>query len=77
MTRKNRSLTDTPRPTPSPDSAFNPGGDDFAMVRMLDGHDPTNIGQEGSNVHVPSLPFHDITDYPVAWDDGFGAEDDD
>lgn len=33
---------------------FNPGGDDFGVVRVADGHDPYKVGADGSNVHVPS-----------------------
>lgn len=33
---------------------FAPGGDDFGVVRQIDGHDPFKGGIEGSNVHVPS-----------------------
>lgn len=30
---------------------FNPGGDDFGVIRMIDGHKPYKGGIEGSNVH--------------------------
>lgn len=33
---------------------FNPGGDDFGVIRQVDGHDPYEIGREGANVHAPS-----------------------
>lgn len=45
--------------------AFNPGGDDFGVVRTVDGHDPFKGGIEGSNVHVPSAG-------DPGWDDPVG-----
>lgn len=54
MARANRDFSDSPTPIPKV-HGFNPGGDDFGVVRMIDGHDPTGLGSnEGSNVHVPS-----------------------
>lgn len=52
MSRANRNFG-TPQPQPTIPN-FNPGGDDFGVVRIIDGHDPYQIGCEGSNVHVPS-----------------------
>lgn len=60
MTKRDRGFSSSDQSFPSPDPAFNPGGDDFSVVRMIDGHDPTaedgqaKIGLDASNVHQPS-----------------------
>lgn len=64
MTRANRDLASESQPLPSIDG-FNPGGDDFGVVRQIDGHNPRFIGEEGSNVHVPS------SDVDPRWHDPF------
>lgn len=46
---------------------FKPGGGDFGVVRMIDGHDPYETGADGSNVHVPSAGS-------PGWDDPVGPE---
>lgn len=65
MGRANRSFSSTDQPTPGVDG-FNPGGDDFGVVRMVDGHDPFKTGIEGSNVHQPSAGSPE-------WDDPVGV----
>lgn len=70
MTRANRDFSSTPQSIPTI-PGFNPGGDDFGIIRQVDGHDPYNLGIEGSNVHQPSAPREDwggmeglpVTDY--------------
>ena len=66
MGRANRSFSSQSAPMPE---GFNPGGDDFGVVRILDGHDPYEIGLEGSNVHQPSSSvdpgWHDQAGVPV------------
>lgn len=55
MSRANRDFGDTPDINSKvPGPGFNPGGDDFGVVRMIDGHLPYETGMDGSNVHVPS-----------------------
>lgn len=44
-------LSDDPTPYPKPHPAFNPGGGDPGVIRMIDGHDPYSGGIEGANVH--------------------------
>ncbi len=68
MTRANRDFAETSQPWPKI-PGFNPGGDDFGVVRMIDGHNPTETGEEGSNVHVPSAAR--VGD----WDDAFSQYD--
>lgn len=67
MGRANRNLGSN-NPTPTIDG-FNPGGDDFGVIRSIDGHDPYKVGIDGSNVHVPSSSedpgWHDLTGIPV------------
>lgn len=49
MTRANRNLgSDNAQPGVP---GFNPGGDDFGVVRIIDGHEPYATGLDGSNVH--------------------------
>ncbi len=52
MSRANRNLG-SDNATPGIEG-FNPGGDDFGVVRIIDGHDPYKVGTDGSNVHQPS-----------------------
>lgn len=33
---------------------FNPGGEDFGVVRTIDGHHPGAVGEAGRNVHYPN-----------------------
>jgi len=52
MARANRNLgTEQPIPTIA---GFNPGGDDFGVIRQIDGHGPFELGCDGANVHAPS-----------------------
>lgn len=71
MGRANRSFSSINQPTPGV-PGFNPGGADFGVVRMVDGHDPFRNGIEGSNVHQPSAGdpmWHDIANqYEVEGD---------
>jgi len=67
MSRANRNFSSTPQTQPSPCHGFNPGGDDFGVVRIVDGHDPYETGSEGSNVHVPS------SSTGPGWDDAAGV----
>ncbi len=68
MTRANRDFAETSQPWPSV-PGFNPGGDDFGVVRMVDGHNPAHTGAEGSNVHVPK------SGASPEWDDEFSQYD--
>lgn len=64
MTRANRDFAETTQALPAIDN-FNPGGDDFGVVRQIDGHNPKFTGADGSNVHVPS------SDVDPRWNDPF------
>lgn len=54
MGRANRNFGDDPTITGPGLDEFNPGGSDFGVIRMIDGHDPYETGTDGSNVHQPS-----------------------
>lgn len=56
MTRANRNLGDdaTLSAVGGGLDNFNPGGADFGVVRIVDGHEPYETGIDGSNVHQPS-----------------------
>lgn len=41
--------------TPMPRD-FTGGEDDFALVRMVDGHIPGTTGNPGANAHYPAFP---------------------
>lgn len=51
-TRANRNFGDDPEIRGVHN--FNPGGNDFGVIRQVDGHNPTATGADGSNIHVPS-----------------------
>lgn len=53
MGRANRDFSSTRQSTPSI-PGFNPGGDDFGVIRMVDGHDPYALGSDAANVHAPN-----------------------
>ena len=56
MTRANRDFSSTPQATPTV-PGFTGGSaarEPWGIVRMIDGHDPSNLGIDGSNVHDPS-----------------------
>ena len=65
MTRANRNLGDDAEIRGIHN--FNPGGSDFGVVRIVDGHYPYEGGTEGSNVHQPSAG-------DPGWDDPIGVE---
>ena len=70
MTRANRNFGDDDpviRAVGGGLEGFNPGGEDFGVVRQVDGHNPTATGMEGSNVHQPSAPR-------PQWDDPISQE---
>lgn len=54
---RNHSFADDPQPYPSV-PGFDPGGDAFGVIRMIDGHMPWAGGIDGANTHVPSSPDH-------------------
>lgn len=62
MGRANRSFGDRDIPRPP---GFNPGGEDFGVIRTIDGRDPAD---GSSNVHVP------YSDVDPDWDEPVGAE---
>lgn len=66
MGRANRNFGDNGEIRGAGLTGFNPGGDDFGVVRQVDGHDPFKGGLEGSNVHVPSAGS-------PGWDDPVGV----
>lgn len=67
MGRANRNFGDDPTFDGPGLDAFNPGGGDFGIVRIIDGHDPYKVGEDGSNVHVPSAGSPE-------WNDPVGPE---
>ncbi len=72
MTRANRNFESTNQPVPTV-TGFVGGSrapEEFGYVRIIDGHDPTAIGVEGSNVHVPGAG-------DPAWHDDFSQYDPD
>jgi hypothetical protein len=78
MTRANRNFGEDDPTFRGPGlEAFSPGGDDFGVVRIIDGHNPTATGEEGSNVHQPSAGSP-MWDDPVSQEspDSFGPGDD-
>lgn len=55
MTRRNRNFESTTQAFPTVEGFV--GGskapEPWGLVRIVDGHNPTELGAEGSNVHVP------------------------
>lgn len=54
MAEGNHSFSDDDQTYPTPTPGFSPGGEDFGVIRMVDGHDPWAGGSAGANVHRPS-----------------------
>lgn len=53
MPAANRTFSSTPQKQPGI-ANFNPGGDDFSVIRIIDGHAPFCDGLEGTNEHQPT-----------------------
>lgn len=60
MPNRNRELgSDQADPQPA---NFNPGGEDFGILRTIDGHQAMGIGLDAANIHQPSAPDMDWSD---------------
>lgn len=54
MAEGNHDFSDDDQAYPVPTPGFAPGGADFGVIRIVDGHDPWAGGSKGANVHRPS-----------------------